>query len=190
MRDDIIRVFPIGEFTETHHDAPSPDPENEEGTWIIMKQKGKWLLRSSKTYKTEELCDANKPLPPEWKETKIDGDSNKYVMNQKTGVRALVRAFDDNGQPEITQTSSVSMKKKKKVASFVPEPVNFSSWKQFFEACGLKDAETYAKLFEENEMELDQIPDLTDDILKDIIVKAGPVMKVSKYIKNHYSSEE
>lgn len=59
-----------------------------------------------------------------------------------------------------------------------------ASWEEFFKLCGVPDdaAVQYAETFRDGEIELSQIPDLTNDILRDMDVKPGHRMKVMKHI--------
>jgi hypothetical protein len=63
-----------------------------------------------------------------------------------------------------------------------------TSWAEFFTACGLPDdvCADYAGLFEESAIGLDQIPDLSNEILKDLEIKPGHRMKIMKLVTTTY----
>jgi hypothetical protein len=59
----------------------------------------------------------------------------------------------------------------------------FNNWSDFFAAAGLSDyAAEYEVLFRANAIELDQIQDLSGDVLKELHMKMGHIMKIMKLV--------
>lgn len=58
----------------------------------------------------------------------------------------------------------------------------FSTWAEFMEMCGLEEyTEQYEALFRSNAIELDQVPDFNNDVLKELKIKMGHIMKVGGF---------
>jgi len=63
--------------------------------------------------------------------------------------------------------------------------VPFASWAEFLALCGLQEyTETYETLFARHAIELDQVPDFNSDVLKELKIKMGHIMKMMKVVNS------
>lgn len=66
-------------------------------------------------------------------------------------------------------------------------PTKVKSWFEFLtDVCGLseEDAKTYANTFKKNDIQEDQIGDINTQILKDLGVKVGHLMRIMKGVRS------
>ena len=61
----------------------------------------------------------------------------------------------------------------------------FAQWHELFLAAAVPEpfASDYAQSFTENEIELDQAPELTTEILKELKVKLGHILRILRHVK-------
>lgn len=56
----------------------------------------------------------------------------------------------------------------------------FSTWAEFLEMCGLEEyREQYETLFKSNAIELDQVPDFNNEVLKELKIKVSVSLALS-----------
>jgi len=122
--------------------------------------------------KAEEKKDKEKDKDKDKAEEKKDKEKDKTIKKEKS-KNILQQLFKnhENNKSKDTEDSS---------ATYQPK-----NWLEFFTTAGLvdEDARTYTKIFEENEIEINQAADLSTEILKELGVKIGHLMKIMKHVK-------
>lgn len=70
----------------------------------------------------------------------------------------------------------------------MPDPVVFTSvpknWLEFFKMGGFskETSESYSALFQEHAVEMEQMSDITAQVLRDMGLRVGPIMRVQRAI--------
>jgi hypothetical protein len=93
------------------------------------------------------------------------------------GVKAIGSGSSSGGERKGSGRSPASSVSAGKV----------KSWFEFLtEVCGLseEDAKTYASTFKKNDIQEDQISDINTQILKDLGVKVGHLMRIMKGVRS------
>jgi len=101
-------------------------------------------------------------------------------MKRKKKIKLLKKKKKNILQQLFKNQENNKLKSPDSTATYQPK-----NWLEFFTTAGLsdEDARAYTKIFEENEIEVNQAADLSTEILKELGVKIGHLMKIMKHVK-------
>lgn len=139
------------------------------------------VLRETKNTPKNTAARSNSPSPVAKAATPTAVP--KPVSNLKVGNERKSSGGSGRSSP-IVHTNSSSPSPTHTPA--LP-PSKARSWVEFLtEVCGLseEDAKTYANTFKKNDIQEDQIGDINTQILKDLGVKVGHLMRIMKGVRS------